>query len=437
MNPINIERMKKQMLFFVLLMFTATSFALAQADTKVTSGVVAHNNGDYEKALKYLNQGLAAEGDLKAKNVPKAYYYKGKSLLGVMAVAAQAGDQEKLDKYANAPLDAYECFKQSIAKDDEKKKYTKLAKVEMSRLFNPMLQGGLLAMNAGGNDIALKFLDAAAEIGATALEKDYYVTYDLRAQTHMALKDTANAYKDFGQAIKLFDEDLPQQPDLLVAYLYYRKALIERYYKKDLDAALSGLDLGKQKLESEWARVEGMKAKLSEEQMTNYTKQYDDAKADLSSFELDILINAPDKYQEALNKFEKAISATPDDYIVHVAYASLLEKKDLDKAVEMYEKAIAIDANKQIAHFNLGAIYVNRAAELAKKANETNDNDEYEKFFNEMKDNFKLAMPHMEKAHELEPNDSNVLNALMTITLNLEMTEDYDAYKAKKDALGG
>ena len=429
--------MKKQMLFFVLLMFTACSFALAQADTKVTSGVVAHNNGDYEKALKYLDQALAAEGDLKAKNVPKAWYYKGKSLLGAMAMAAQAGDQAKLEKYANAPLDAYECFKQAIAKDDDKKKYTKLAKVDLSQLFNPMLQGGLMAMNAGGNDLALKFLNAAVEIGKTAFDKEYYVTYDLRAQTHMALNDSTAAFEDFTKAHEFFDADLPQKPDLLIAYVYYRKALLFRYKKKDLDGALATINSGKEKLESEWARVQGMKDKLSADDLAAYQKQYDDAKADLSSFELDILINAPDKLQEALNKFESAIAESPNDYIVHVAYASLLEKTDMDKATKMYEKAIAIDPEKQIAHFNLGAIYVNKAAELAKKANETDDNDEYDKLFNQMKEEFKNALPHMKKAHELEPEDRNVLTALMTITLNLEMTDQYDAYKAKKEALGG
>ena len=429
--------MKKQILCFVLVLFAAASFSFGQADTKVTSGVVAFNAGDYEKALKYLNQALEQESELKSKNVGKAWYYKGKSLIGAMGAAAQAKDTEKLEQYANAPLEAFECYQQAIAKDDEKQKFIKLAKVEMTMLYNPMLQGGLAAMNAGGNELALKFLNAASEIGKTAMDQDYYVTYDLRAQTHMALKDTNSAYADFNHAIELFNAHLPESPDLLIAYIYYRRALIERYQKNDLDKALASIDEGKQKLESEWKRVQDMKTKLSSEQMNAYQQQYNDAKADLSAFELDILINSPDKYQEALAKFEKAIQASPNDYIVHVAYASLLEKKDLEKAKEMYQKAIAINPEKQIAHFNLGAIYVNKAAEYANQANETDDNDLYNKLFEQMKDQFKLALTHMEKAHELDPSDSNVLTALMTITLNLEMTDDYNAYEVKKDALGG
>ena len=61
---------------FILL--PATLFA--QAENRLTSGIVAYNSGDYEDALHNLNEALANEALLPGEKQAKAWYYKGMTL---------------------------------------------------------------------------------------------------------------------------------------------------------------------------------------------------------------------------------------------------------------------------------------------------------------------------------------------------------------------
>ena len=206
---------------------------------------------------------------------------------------------------------------------------------------------------------------------------------------------------------------------------------------EDLDKALQSVQDGKNVLESEYNRFTKMKITLGTERVHNMEQQYQNAKSELSNFELDIYLNAPDKYHDAVEKFRKAMEAEPDNYIVHIAYAQLLEASDMSAAIEIYDKAISIDDSKTIAYFNLGAIYVNRAADLSKAANEQEDLDEANKISQESLDYLSKAKPYMEKALATSPGDLSIINALLQICINLKEMEDYKKYKEMKKQIQG
>jgi tetratricopeptide (TPR) repeat protein len=48
---------------------------------------------------------------------------------------------------------------------------------------------------------------------------------------------------------------------------------------------------------------------------------------------------------------------------------------------------------------------------------------------------FKLALPYLEKAHELNPKDKNTLTALMGIYFAMHETEKYNKYKREFESL--
>jgi tetratricopeptide (TPR) repeat protein len=102
-----------------------------------------------------------------------------------------------------------------------------------------------------------------------------------------------------------------------------------------------------------------------------------------------------------------------------------------EEAVGIYEKASAIEPGNQLAWFNLGAMYVNKGAALYKDANSENDVKKAQELQEQAKGYFQKGLPALKKAQEIEPCDRDILKTLMQIAINLELTEDYAAYKAK------
>ena len=439
--------------FFLMLVFGYQTVQ-AQGDTKITTGVVAYNQQDFGKALKALNTGLADISQLKAKNIPKGFYYRGMARLGYMRTlggkVANGGSLSEAEEAVmeTVVIDAYEDFRNAKKHDDGK--WGKKVDQQLSVMGTMILQAGLTILNGTYDDKmtkaekqeayaeVVKYMDLAA--GTMA---DNYMVYDLRGQAHLNLADSMAALKDFQKAVSVFESNEPKRPDQLIAYVFYRTALIQRYNSeaKDLDAALVALDKGKKMLDKENKRMMSNKDAYTEDQVAAIQKQYQNAKQDLDKFELDILLNSPGKLQQAIDKFDKATANEPDNYILHVAYAQLLEKVDMVKAEEMYKTATRIDDKKHIAFFNLGALYVNKAVEKYKEANkEEKDFEKAKALQNEGDRLYAKAFPYLTKAQEIEPCDRPTLDAIKNICINLGSSDDEAeaakftaAYKKYKD----
>ncbi len=451
--------MMKRIFFplFILLFLGVGNFSMAQnPDTKLTTGVVAYQQQDFAKAMEALNFALEDPTALKEKNQPKGFYYRGLTRLGYMqqlgakiAIAGQDADpatvlsEDETAFMQNAVLGAYEDFK-NAKKYDVADKWGKKIDQQTKGLSGMILNGGAQILNGTfGKDLkdeekkvmyaeVIKYMDAVTE-----LSPNMHLAYDFKGQSYLNSGDTANAYASFSKAAEVFNENEPRQPDQLIAYVYYRKALIERYSKNDLDAALASLEAGKPALDKEhdrYLKIEG----LQPAQIENINSDYTNAKEQISRFELDILLNSPGKLQQALDKFEKATAEEPDNYIIHVAYAQLLEKFDLAKAEEVYKTATKIDPGKQIAWFNLGALYVNKGVEAYKKANEEDDMEKARALQKEGNDAYTSAFPYLEKSLEIEKCDRQSLDAIISICINLgdDYTASYKKYKDMKAECG-
>lgn len=396
-------------------------------DTKVTTGIVNFNQNDFQNAINNLEIALSNTKDLKPSNIPKAYYYYGMSLKRQYEATYKEHPLQLQENY----MKALEAFNNSIKTDDGN--WKKKCEMEKSMLVPNILNFGMLALNEANSlkgsaksgllEKSEKFLEAAQ-----SNDFENYLAYDLLAQVKLMKGDSVQALNNFKDAVKYFEAKPPKNPDLLIAYVGYRLALLERYKNHDYEKALSSLEKGKSLLEKEFSRIA--------EKTESVKNTYDNAKKDLSSFELDIYLNVPKKLNEALQKFESAIKAEPNNYIIHVAYASLLEKTNVEKAIEVYEKAAKIKPSETTAWFNLGALYNNIAAEYSKQANETSDYSKAAELQKKVILNFEKAYPNFQKVHELDPNDISTINALLQIAVTTEKMEDYTLYKEKKKALG-
>ena len=144
------------------------------------------------------------------------------------------------------------------------------------------------------------------------------------------------------------------------------------------------------------------------------------------------------KVDEARGELERAIQAEPDNPNLYFNLGVMYEETgERDKSIDSYEKAIAIDNDYFDAIYNLAVIYYNAAADLLNKAGNTDDMKEYDTFKRQAKDELALAMPHMENASRLRPEEPILLENLARIYQELNMPAKAEEALNKADALRG
>ena len=122
--------------------------------------------------------------------------------------------------------------------------------------------------------------------------------------------------------------------------------------------------------------------------------------------EIDIFL-ARKKINELKDKLNKAIDLAPDNELLHAVLGQVYEKSgDLVNSEKEYLKALEIKPDYEIINFKLGAFYFNLAAEFNKKLNDLPPKETVKsKDYNEkIIDNFKKAIPFLEKAFESNPD---------------------------------
>lgn len=101
------------------------------------------------------------------------------------------------------------------------------------------------------------------------------------------------------------------------------------------------------------------------------------------------------------------------------------QKMALREAQEAYKKAIEINPEYFDAYYNLGALYVNEAAEVQQMANDLplDKVDEYNAMKAEADSLLGEALPHLEAALEIDPEDRNTMYSLKEIYTRLGQLE--------------
>lgn len=105
---------------------------------------------------------------------------------------------------------------------------------------------------------------------------------------------------------------------------------------------------------------------------------------------------------------------------------------NLETALEYYNKAIEINPNSVDPYINIGSMYIDKSAELYKTANDLpiDKVKEYEDMIAEAKSYDEKALPFVEKAYELLPDDENVKRVLLTLYRRLKMNDKANALES-------
>jgi len=375
--------MKKHILFLFTVMFVSL---MSQAqNSKVTSGAIAYDSQRYEEAIEKLEEALSQKEDLKEKNLPKAYFYLAQ------AYAAVAQDTTLAGKYDNPVEKAYENY--LLAKEtDTNGKYEKTMILLEQNLYPTLFNVGAEAYGTDEYATAESMFSKATE-----LSPEDHTSFLMLGFANWMQQDSAEAYTALEKATTLYKENPPEEEMPQIAQAYLMMATIENQ-KGNAREAIDILQQGQELFP---------------------------ANKDLSNTELSIYQTNPELATEALAKFEKAIQEDPDNTTLKLAYADMLAKSGQTEASrEIYKQILEKDPDNINANIQLGAKYINNAVELSKKRSESTNEEVIDSLQTQIVEQMKLALPYMEKLHELEPDEPEWINQLVSIAYYLEFPDE-------------
>jgi Flp pilus assembly protein TadD len=157
-----------------------------------------------------------------------------------------------------------------------------------------------------------------------------------------------------------------------------------------------------------------------------------------------------DKGEEVLNNVSTALAANPSNSNLLLARGNVYEniashltgstsdtvkQKKHDAALMAaqadYAKVVALDSNNFYGQFNLGILHFNKGVLLNNAANDMADNVKFKALNAKANEEFKTAMPLLEKALKLRPNELSLMRALKQIYVRLEYMDKLKAIEER------
>ncbi len=370
--------------------------------SKITSASLAFQDGDFERALSYIDQAFAQPDLLKPADMAKGYKIRVQSYIALLG-KDPAGTQQK---YPNIFQESYSALRKALELD-ARKEYEVELKLACGQLASILYLKGFELFQKEQLPQAREYLTWATELYETVGQKDFFPPMALRGLVNVQLRDTSAALSDLEKALALSKAKPIKEAEQLLPFIYM--ALINIY----------------------GGRGEGEKAiTLANEARSKFPTDENIRRA-----ELNLYLQNPTLHEEALSQFRTEIEKSPNNEIYLLIYAQLLERKNADSAAVYYERVLTINPNNMNANYNLGAYYVNQAAEIAQKYNEAKNEAQQKALYDQMQEKFRKALPYLEKAHEALPTDLALLQSLIQVTTYLNMDDRAKEYLRKKEAL--
>jgi len=136
--------------------------------------------------------------------------------------------------------------------------------------------------------------------------------------------------------------------------------------------------------------------------------------------------------EEALEYLTIAKENDPSNATFYHAEGVLYDKAgDQEKAMNAYLKAAEFDPTYFDTQYNIGALLFNKGVTMVEKANEIMDNEEYEKAKTAADEQFAKALPYMEKAHEINPDDIATMETLKILYYRMQKMELHEVIVKK------
>ncbi len=140
------------------------------------------------------------------------------------------------------------------------------------------------------------------------------------------------------------------------------------------------------------------------------------------------------KFKELL---EEAVQLDPENTSLYINIGVMYKNEDnLEEAIKNFEKVIELDPTNSNAYNNIGATILDKTKPLQEEMNKSlSDFDKYDKLLGKQKEIYREALPYYEKAYELDNSNVSVVQILVGLYENLEMTDKLKAMKAVYETL--
>ncbi len=167
---------------------------------------------------------------------------------------------------------------------------------------------------------------------------------------------------------------------------------------------------------------------------------------ELKIAELNLLMSQQN-YEETEKQVEIYLQDYPDDIEVMLMAGTVYDKlfqNDttrsslyFQKRKDIYQKVLAKDPNDLMGNYNLGITLYNQAVKMInQQANEYEvDIIEFNRLLGECTALFKEALPYIQQANQLMPDNINTLKAMQGIYYNLNDREKFNQIQARLEAL--
>ena len=270
-----------------------------------------------------------------------------------------------------------------------------------------------------GRDTAAYF-DKAIEKFSTAIEMepDSAGTYYVRALAYYSKQNMTAASEDLATCLKLNPKS--EESARLLGQIHYNRA-IERLQAKDDAGANTEFQQAIGAFEKAYAANPS-----SADNITNLIDVYERTKSS----------------DKALKLTRSAVETDPKNKVFRYAYGVFcLKQENYPEAITQFEKAIEIDPNYTDAIYNLGVAHLNwgvmQKAESDKKAEAERAKNKLKEVKEDLtyREQFKLALPYLEKAAGVREDDAALWQQLGKLYLNLNMKDKAQEAFARFDKL--
>lgn len=365
---------------------------------KVSSALNFIESGNLDKAQEAVSAAMEHE---KTKDWPKTYYTMGRVAQAMWEKGYETDNDKLMSAYDDQLIYAYDSYLKSLDLDD-KDNMEKLIIVQLPALANDFLSWAAMEFEKQNYDKSTIAFEKLLDIQ----KSDIYMG---NIDTVVIFNTALAAYnaKNYEKAHKYLDQSIDLKYGETTPYLLKYQA-----YSEDSD------------LEN------------AETTLRNAFDSFPDDEQVLLTMIQFFIDN--DKRDDALDYLNLALEDAPDNHTLHYAKGVMhMQAEDYDKALESLLKSIELNNEYFNSQYNAGVCYYNKGADMLEAANEIMDPADYNKAFEEAKEVFSNAVPYMESARELNPDDMDTLTSLKELYYRLQMTEKYEEVVAKIEELEG
>ncbi|MEC9209456.1 MAG: tetratricopeptide repeat protein [Bacteroidota bacterium] len=379
--------MKK--VIFTALLVVITSVIFAQSQNVTSAAIILKQyNSEKDKSVKVLKIKEAKEFIDKAynnestSNKPKMWMYRAQ-IYKMIALNHDSLDSEAVFKATESHL---KCMQPHPKKKNKIMIYKKWPKEEvlegLVQCGDKLFRLGVEEYTLGKYKSSLKHYTAIFDIIPFDEEDQLKRANITRATILYNSFFSSNKMKDNTKSKELLKQLIDinfNEPNI---YIHMSNIFIE---EGNTDKALEYLALGRDMFEDDQGLI---------------------------NTEINLYIQLG-RTSELIGKLGEAIALDDENDLLYFNRGTIYDQEgDLANAEKDYLTALDLNPSSFGVNYNLGALYFNVGVKTNNKANGTSNNSVYNKLKKEAEVSFVKALPYLETAHELKPEDKNTLLSL-------------------------